>query len=201
MVASAVVALVGIFAHIVALLVEEEQRELEEALLAHSLALLQESRKRRARTLGDGPRKKSYVVWDRDRARQCIAEDYLGNVPRFNHDGFKRVFRVSHQKYDEIHNILCNSDPFFSDTMDARNHRSISIDAKILISLKYISYGTAINAFRDYFQMGESTSWLCVRHFAHGVLACDALRNKYFRKMSQADAKRVEQMQIGRAHV
>jgi hypothetical protein len=90
LVVSAVVALVGIFVHIVALLIEEEQRELEEALLAHSLALLQESRKRRARTLGDGPRKKSFVVWDRDRdrARQCIVEDYLGNVPRFNHDGF-----------------------------------------------------------------------------------------------------------------
>jgi hypothetical protein len=127
LVVSTVVASVGIFAHIVALLKEEEQRELEEALLAHSLALLQESRKRRARALGDSPRQKSYVVWDRDRAHQYIAEDYLGNVP-----GFKGVFHVSHQKYDEIHNILCNSDPFFRDTMDARNHRSISIDAKIL---------------------------------------------------------------------
>ena len=106
LVASAVVALVGIFVHIVALLIEEEQRELEEALLAYSLALLRESRKRRARTLRDGPRKKSYVVWDRDRAHQCIAEDYLGNVPRFNHDGFKRVFRVSHQKYYEIRFFL-----------------------------------------------------------------------------------------------
>jgi hypothetical protein len=101
------------------------------------------------------------------------------------------VFHVSRQKYDEIRNILCNSDLFFRDTMDARNRCSISIDAKILISLKYISYGTAINAFRDYFQMGESTSRLCVRHFAHGVLACDALHN---RKTSQADAKCVEQM-------
>jgi hypothetical protein len=72
--------------------------------------------------------------------------------------------------------------------------RSISIDAKILISLKCIAYGTAINAFRDYFQMGESTSRLCVQHFARGILGCDAICNKYFRKMSPADAKRVEQM-------
>jgi hypothetical protein len=42
--------------------------------------------------------------------------------------------------------------------------------------------------------MGESTSRLCVRHFAHGVLACDAFHIKYFRNMSQADAKCVEQM-------
>jgi hypothetical protein len=104
------------------------------------------------------------------------------------------MFRVSRQKYDELRSILCNSDPFFQDSIDARNRRSISIDAKILISLKYISYGTAINAFRDYFQMGESTSRLCVKHFVRGVLRCDALRDKYFRKMSRADAKRVEQM-------
>ena len=117
LVVSAAVALVGIFAYVAALLIEEEQREVEEALLAQSLALLQESRKRRARALGNGPRKKSYVVWDRDRACQCITEDFLGDVPRLNQDGFKRMFRVSRQKYDEIRNILCNSDPFFRDTM------------------------------------------------------------------------------------
>ncbi len=127
-------------------------------------------------------------MWDRARAHQCILEDYLGNVPRFNDVGFKQMFSVSHQKYDKIRNILCNSDPFFRDTVDARNWCSISVDAKTLMSLKYISYGTAINAFRDYFQVGESTSRLCVKHFAHGVLRCDALCNKYFRKMSWADA-------------
>jgi hypothetical protein len=184
LVVSATVALAGIIAYVAALLIEEEQREVQESLLAQSLALLRESRKRRARAVGDGPRKKSYIMWDRDRARECIMEDYLGNVPRFNDVGFKRMFRVSRQKYDELRSILCNSDPFFRDSIDARNRRSISIDAKILISLKYISYGTAINAFRDYFQMGESTSRLCVKHFVRGVLRCDALRDKYFRKMS-----------------
>ncbi len=63
-----------------------------------------------------------------------------------------------------------------------------------MIALKYVSYGTAINAFRDYFQMGESTSRLCLRHFAQGVLASDEIRNKYFRKMSCADARWVENM-------
>jgi hypothetical protein len=91
-------------------------------------------------------------MWDRDRAHECI-KDYLGNVPRFNDAGFIRMFHVSRQKYDELRSILCNSDPFFRDSIDARNRRSIS-------------YGTAINALRDYFQIGESTSRLCVKHFA-----------------------------------
>ena len=42
--------------------------------------------------------------------------------------------------------------------------------------------------------MGESTSRLCVSHFVRGVLSCDDIRNKYFRKMSAADAKRIEKM-------
>ena len=87
--------------------------------------------------------------------------------------------------------ILCQSD---SDTYDARKRQSISIDAKIMISLKYTAYGTAINAFRDYFQMGESTSRLCLKHFDTGVLASDDIRIKYFQNMSPADAKRVEKM-------
>ena len=105
LVVSATVALAGIIAYVAALLIEEEQREVQESLLAQSLALLRESRKRRARAVGDGPRKKSYIMWNRDRARECIMEDYLGNVPRFNDAGFKRMFHVSRQKYDELRSI------------------------------------------------------------------------------------------------
>ena len=42
------------------------------------------------------------IDWDRDRARQCIQEDYLGAVPRFNQDDFKRMFHVSRQNYEKI---------------------------------------------------------------------------------------------------
>ncbi len=118
----------------------------------------------------------------------------MGTVPKFNKDDFKRMFRISRNNYDRIRNVLCASDPFFRDSYDATRRRSISIDAKLLISLKYMSYGTAINAFRDYFQMGESTSWLCLHHFVRGVLSCDDIRTKYFRTMSPSDAKRVERM-------
>jgi hypothetical protein len=55
LVVSATVALAGIIAYVAALLIEEEQREVQESLLAQSLALLRESRKRRARAVGDGP--------------------------------------------------------------------------------------------------------------------------------------------------
>jgi hypothetical protein len=83
---------------------------------------------------------------------------------------------------------------FFRDSYDACHRRSVCVDAKILIALKYICYGTAINSFRDYFQMGESTSRLCLKHVVKGILGCNAIRGKYLRKMSPADARKVEQM-------
>jgi hypothetical protein len=156
--------------------------------------MFREGRKRRGEVTGDVARKKKYINWDRDRARQCIQEDYLEPVPRFNQDDFMRMFRVSCQNYEKIRNILCQSDCFFSDTYDDRKRRSISIDAKIMISLKYMAYCTAINSFRDYFKMGESTSRLCLKHFVTGVLGSDEICNKYLWNMSPADAKRVEKM-------
>jgi hypothetical protein len=121
-------------------------------------------------------------------------DDCLGPMPNFNDDGFNRMFCISHRTYEVIRAKLCLIDPFFRDSYDARRRASISVDAKILVALKYVSYGTATNAFRDYFQMGESTSRLCVSHFVWGILSCDDIQNKYFQKMSPSDAKWVERM-------
>jgi hypothetical protein len=46
----------------------------------------------------------------------------------------------------------------------------ISPDAKILIVLKYLSYDCSVNAFHDYFQLGESTAMMCVKKFI-GILS------------------------------
>lgn len=96
----------ALFASILSLLIEEEEREQTEELLRDSIVMFREGRKRRGEDTGDVPQKKKYVNWDRDRARQCIQDDYLGPVPRFNQDDFKRMFRVSRHNYEKIRNIL-----------------------------------------------------------------------------------------------
>jgi hypothetical protein len=55
--------------------------------------------------------------------------------------------------------------PFFWCGFDATKREIVSTDAKILIALKYLAYGTTLNAFRDYFQVGESTAIKCVKLF------------------------------------
>jgi hypothetical protein len=152
-------AFIGILLYAVAEVIEEEDAEFEALILEHARELLVNQRKRKRGGVGIR-RKRRYIVWDRTRALESISADYLGPLPRFNADEFKRMFRVSRANYERIRNALCRSDPFFRDSYDAHRRRSICVDAKILIALKYICYGTAINSFRDYFQMGESTSRL-----------------------------------------
>jgi hypothetical protein len=96
--------------------------------------------------------------------------------------------------YDQIRQLVCEHNSFFHDSIDCTLRRSICVDAKLLIALKYLAYGTAINAFRDYFQMGESTSRLCVTNFVTTLLRCRVLTEKYLRKMSPSDARRVEKL-------
>jgi hypothetical protein len=80
--------------------------------------MLRESWKRKRQyEEGVGVRKKQYIKWDRERARQCIADDYLGAVPKFNTDEFKCMFRVSRNNCERIRIFVCGFDPFFVTVM------------------------------------------------------------------------------------
>ncbi len=76
---------------------EEEE---EAAAAAHRVMIVAEAVRdnlvatRRPRPIADNgpPQKKRYIKWDRDRARHCIMDDYLGDLPRFSLDDFKRIF-------------------------------------------------------------------------------------------------------------
>lgn len=140
----------------------------------------------------DGRRKK-YIRWDRNRATKCIIDDYLGAHPSFGPEDFKRMFRVSRGTYERIRVVLCRIDPFFRDGIDVTKRKKISCDAKILIALKYLSYGCSVNAFRDYFQVGESTALLCVKKFIR-ILAHSELRDVYCAPLTAADTKKIESM-------
>jgi hypothetical protein len=54
-----------------------------------------------------------------------------------------------------------------------------------------LAYGYSVNAFRDYFQLGESTAMLCVKKFIK-VVSNSMFRERYFSFFTPTDAKRVE---------
>jgi hypothetical protein len=187
---------VGLFSAALLMMEEEEQ---ENRLLAVASAVVPETllslRKRHSGRHENFRRvKRKLVFWNRERANACTMEDYLGPVPAFSLDDFQRIFRISQTIYDDLRNRLCTNDPFFRDGFDAAKRKKISTDAKILMALKCLAYGTCVNAFRDYFQLGESSARLCVLHFTFGVYQDEYLRSFYLCSMSSADAKRVEAM-------
>jgi len=60
-------------------------------------------------------RRKKYILWDHNRAKNCILEDYLGGNPSFGLEDFKRIFCVSRTTCERIWQQLCRMDPFFRD--------------------------------------------------------------------------------------
>ena len=179
------------------LLVEEEQDSAVVTAAAEAISAVVVSHRNKTERGHDEaqyPSKRRAVAWNRERAAICIEEDYLGAVPKFSMDDFKRIFRVSRSVYNSIRNHLCESVPFFLDGYDATKRQKICTDAKILIALKCLAYGSSVNSFRDYFQLGESTARLCVEKFTHGIVDDEQFRQLYFRSMTPSDARRVEAM-------
>lgn len=140
------------------------------------------------------PRKKRrYLPWDRQRAADCIAKDYLGPVPLFDDKQFQRIFRISKDVYNVMKRECALNNKFFCDEvrLDAAGKKNITIDAKLLIALKFLAYGCSVNTFLDYFQMGESTANKCVHEFVKTVSNSDLLNSIYLRQMSRTNAKKV----------
>ena len=119
------------------------------------------------------------ILWDRDRASRCIEQDYLGTAPSFGLDDFKRIFRVSRSTYDSLKRYLIGADGFFREGLDVTGRKRVGTDSKILIALKYLGYGCSVNAFRDYFQLGESTAMLAVKKFT-SCISTSPFQKKYF---------------------
>jgi hypothetical protein len=69
--------------------------------------------------------KRRFNYFDRERARECIVQDYLGLQPTFGPDGFKRIFRVSRTNYSLIHNYLGGVQSFFKDGCQVTNQLKI----------------------------------------------------------------------------
>jgi hypothetical protein len=87
--ASLVVTLLGMFVSVMVALLEEEMRQINESILRYTHSMLCPEEE-----------------WDRFRAYNCIMEDDLGPIPRFNQDSFKRIFCVLQKNYDQIKQLV-----------------------------------------------------------------------------------------------
>ena len=141
----------------------------------------------------DGTTRK-YIKWDRERALSSIKDDYLGPNPRFDDRQFERIFRITRSLADFILRRLASADEFWRTSYDCFDRMANSPEAKFLISLKMVCYGKSASAFQDYFQMGDSTARKCLYKLSRAIVSDPEINSTYLRKMTKADAVRVEAM-------
>jgi len=98
---------------------EVSRNKTDQASEAIAACLYSGRNKKSSNTVFEDERvKKKFICWERNRAKSCILDDYLGANPSFGVEGFKRIFCVSRTTYERIRQQLCNTDPFFRDGMD-----------------------------------------------------------------------------------
>lgn len=139
-------------------------------------------------------RKRQMVKYDRERAYRCVMDDWMGDVPRFDDKQFERTFRIKRWMVDFCISNLAHHDRFWLQTIDAANRLSISPYVKFLAAQKLLCYGVSFSAFKDYFQIGESTARKCMSKLARGIVECSNIADIYLRTPSRHDAKRIVEL-------
>jgi hypothetical protein len=138
--------------------------------------------------------KRSFIQYDRERARAAVEQDYWGPSPIFNDKQFERFFRISKPVAQFILEECCKVNDFFKDSYDATKRRSICVKVKLMMGLKCLAFGVSPTCFQDYFQMGETTGILCVKNLCSVLCHAGDIRQNYLRAMNRADAKRVVEL-------
>jgi hypothetical protein len=137
-------------------------------------------------------KRRSRVKFDRERAYQCIQQDWLGPYPSFDDDQFSRHFRVTRRHFQGFLEELPKNNSFFRQTYDAKGEAGIYTEVKLVAALKYLCYGTSYAAHIDYLQMHEVTVKECVRHFNKDIYTL--YHSAYLRKMTKSDARRISRL-------
>jgi Plant transposon protein len=186
-------------AFVVAVMDDEEEEEEQQSLvftqsLVAALPVLR--RKKRRFELGNNnnePERKKPRKFDYEGAMNCIQRDYLGPDPLFGHY-FERVFRVSRGIVETLMQVAgASSDYFTLQYNKVTGEPGIHPEAKVLIALKQLAFGTSGIAFLDYFQMSDTSARKCLKDLAR-IIATSELREKYLRSPTKADARKLSQM-------
>ena len=134
-----------------------------------------------------------------DEALYCINRDYLGiatdlSTPIFAGSEFASMFRISRSRFQRMLEDFVNSgDPFFTPPfVDATGEEGASLEARLLLPLKSISFGVPPKTFSDYFQMSKTLSKECYNNFLFRVT--ELYKDEYLRLPTEADIKAVTRL-------
>jgi len=188
----------------IAVVMMEEMEEDEEPTVSYDdiemmvrdeLIQLCRSNKRKRPLDDDGnPPKREYTRYNRERAQQCVNEDYFGPKPTFNDRQFERFFRITLPMAEGILNGLASNDPYWHLSYDCTGRMSIDPKVKLVAALKMACYGVSFTAWKDYAQMGESTAREGLSKLMRYLVMDPEISWKFLRKMTKSDARKVAEM-------
>ncbi len=136
-------------------------------------------------------KKRKMVDYDRLRASQCVRSDWYSPYPRFDDRQFERTFHIKRSMVESILSKLVETDSFWVQSIDCCGRESIDPIVKFLGAQKLICFGVSFSAFKNYFQMGESTARLCLRKLTKGIVLCSSISDYYLRTPSKSDARKI----------
>ena len=119
------------------------------------------------------------IDYDREYASKCVCSDWYSPSPRFGHRQFEMTFCLKRGMTEDILSNLANYDPFWTRTIDCCGKLSIDPIVKFLSAMKLICYGVSFSAFKDYYQMGESTARKCMNKLTRGIVECEEISGVY----------------------
>ncbi len=124
-------------------------------------------------------KKRKMVEYDRQRASKCVRSNWYSPCPKFDDCQFERTFHIEKSMVECIICHLTAFDLFWLQSIDCCGRESIDPIVKFLSAQKLICYGVSFSAFKDYFQIGESTARLCLRKLTRGIVMCSAISDQY----------------------
>jgi len=132
-------------------------------------------------------------LFSRDRAQNCIMEDYLGPIPIFNDRQFEVMFRISKSRFERLRqDVAARKHPFYTPEIDMHGNQCASLEARLLLPLKSLAYGVPPHCFMDYFQMSETLARECCIMF--DKIIPQIYVNEYLRHPTQSDCKALSKL-------
>jgi hypothetical protein len=171
---------------------DDEVPNIAATVIAEALPLFRRN-KRRAEAANNGQATKKWRKFDYEGAMNNIQRDYLGPDPFFGHY-FERVFRVSRGIVERLLQVAGASSSFFVlQRNKVTGELGIRPEAKVLIALKQLAFGSSTIAYIDYFQMSDTTGRKCFKDLCK-IIATSELREEYLGSPTKSDARRLSRM-------
>lgn len=134
-----------------------------------------------------------------DEALHCIRRDYMGiegdpSTPLFAGSEFQAMFRISRPRFQRMLEEFAKSGiPFYTPPfVDLFGKPGASLEARLLLPIKCLSFGVPPKAFSDCFQMSPTLAKDCYNNFNQVLTGLH--KAEYLRVPTQADLKAINRL-------